>query len=361
MNVLMRLKNKIREKFFWDRILTDPDPPDSSMHSATGSHQHDKESDPLSHPDFQFYDAMDGSEPENYAFGQTFTEMLLQGGEGAMLDYAQRGSSVPSHEQPEAFLTLNDFDMDAQQQPWPPVAAEMDLQRDLPYWETTPAVPVYAEFGGKEEYVDARMELPEDSSAASASQLSRVETTEMVDTGESSAAALQPAQWQQLMLIRQFLEIDGVDGGEQASAGWRVILSIVSAFRRISGLVRTRRLQRTTSEQTAVSTPRRIGPSPRYKGIRQRNGKWVSEIRIGGTLEKVWLGSYNTEKEAALAFDAGKHHCSARKSRNFNFADSPRLLGAPENLMHLSSVERRTRIKRLAEDHARTYGNAHIR
>ena len=115
--------------------------------------------------------------------------------------------------------------------------------------------------------------------------------------------------------------------------------------------------------ETAPTTSRRIksGEVTKYKGIRPRNGKWVSEIRIGGTLEKVWLGSYNTEKEAALAFDAGKHHCSLKKAKGFNFADSPRLLGAPQSFSHLSAPERRTMIQRLAEDHARAYGSADIR
>jgi len=137
--------------------------------------------------------------------------------------------------------------MDDEQQPWSPSAAEMDQQRGLPYSTTTAAVPGYADYGCQEEYVDARMELPEDQnnfSDATTSQLGRVETTEMMDTGESSATALQPAQWQQIMLWRQFFEIDGT---VQAGTGWRVVLSIVSAFRRLSGLVRMRRSQRPPS------------------------------------------------------------------------------------------------------------------
>ena len=32
----------------------------------------------------------------------------------------------------------------------------------------------------------------------------------------------------------------------------------------------------------------------------------MSEIRVGQTNEEVWFGSYDTERVAALAFDAGK-------------------------------------------------------
>lgn len=90
-----------------------------------------------------------------------------------------------------------------------------------------------------------------------------------------------------------------------------------------------------------------------YKGVRRRNGKWVSEIRVGQTNEKVWLGSYDTEKEAALAFDAGKYHCSSKRSRSFNFPDSPRLLGPVINLKDLSSKDRKKTIQQVAENHAK--------
>ncbi|ERM99659.1 hypothetical protein AMTRI_Chr11g158160 [Amborella trichopoda] len=43
---------------------------------------------------------------------------------------------------------------------------------------------------------------------------------------------------------------------------------------------------------------------PRYKGIRQRQwGKWVSEVRIPKTGERLWLGTYNNAEAAATAHD----------------------------------------------------------
>ncbi|KAJ0024535.1 hypothetical protein Pint_07522 [Pistacia integerrima] len=42
----------------------------------------------------------------------------------------------------------------------------------------------------------------------------------------------------------------------------------------------------------------------KYKGVRRRKwGKWVSEIRVPGSQERLWLGSYATQEAAAVAHD----------------------------------------------------------
>ncbi|KAF4357482.1 hypothetical protein CsatB_010639 [Cannabis sativa] len=61
----------------------------------------------------------------------------------------------------------------------------------------------------------------------------------------------------------------------------------------------------------------------RYKGVRKRKwGKWVSEIRLPNSRERIWLGSYDTAEKAARAFDAALF-CLRGRSAKFNFPDNP--------------------------------------
>ncbi|KAK4370492.1 hypothetical protein RND71_009967 [Anisodus tanguticus] len=66
------------------------------------------------------------------------------------------------------------------------------------------------------------------------------------------------------------------------------------------------------------------GPSqPKYKGVRLRKwGKWVSEVRLPNSRERIWLGSYDTAEKAARAFDAAQF-CLRGPKAKFNFPDSP--------------------------------------
>ncbi|CAH1425325.1 unnamed protein product [Lactuca virosa] len=59
----------------------------------------------------------------------------------------------------------------------------------------------------------------------------------------------------------------------------------------------------------------------KYKGVRKRKwGKWVSEIRLPNSRERIWLGSYDTPEKAARAFDAALY-CLRGSTAKFNFRD----------------------------------------
>ncbi|GJM87043.1 hypothetical protein PR202_ga02960 [Eleusine coracana subsp. coracana] len=66
--------------------------------------------------------------------------------------------------------------------------------------------------------------------------------------------------------------------------------------------------------------------SKKYKGVRRRKwGKWVSEIRLPNSRERIWLGSYDAPEKAARAFDAAFVCLRGRGAAGseLNFPDSP--------------------------------------
>ncbi|KAK7354575.1 hypothetical protein VNO80_20040 [Phaseolus coccineus] len=65
-----------------------------------------------------------------------------------------------------------------------------------------------------------------------------------------------------------------------------------------------------------------------YRGVRKRKwGKYVSEIRLPNSRQRIWLGSYDSAEKAARAFDAAMF-CLRGSGAKFNFpSDPPNIAG----------------------------------
>ncbi|XP_020229999.1 ethylene-responsive transcription factor ERF020 [Cajanus cajan] len=62
----------------------------------------------------------------------------------------------------------------------------------------------------------------------------------------------------------------------------------------------------------------------KFKGVRRRKwGKWVSEIRVPGSQERLWLGTYATPEAAAVAHDVAVYYLRRPSSLDkLNFPDT---------------------------------------
>ncbi|KAI4376481.1 hypothetical protein MLD38_014238 [Melastoma candidum] len=104
-----------------------------------------------------------------------------------------------------------------------------------------------------------------------------------------------------------------------------------------------------------MSDDMEMGPGPsssssKYKGVRKRKwGKWVSEIRLPNSRERIWLGSYDSAEKAARAFDAAQFCLRGRNAR-FNFPDDPPNIAGGRGLTNAEIQDAAARFANSAPD-----------
>jgi hypothetical protein len=78
-----------------------------------------------------------------------------------------------------------------------------------------------------------------------------------------------------------------------------------------------------------------------YRGVRMRTwGKWVSEIRVPKTGQRIWLGSYDAPEKAARAYDAAQY-CIRGEHGQFNFPAErrPQLPSGPVDALSKKEIK----------------------
>ncbi|TVU05149.1 hypothetical protein EJB05_48301, partial [Eragrostis curvula] len=119
---------------------------------------------------------------------------------------------------------------------------------------------------------------------------------------------------------------------------------------RFAGAIVAKQGRNTRSGNRKYSGPKNLG----WMGARPRLGRWASELRLKCKRQRLWIGTFATPEQAALAYDAAIYCIYGNdipRSRRFNFPYMPRPNVSEE--ARAAGIPN-ANIRAIAEKHARS-------